>query len=813
MIRAEKIVIKDFRGIRDLTIDFKTKNFAICGPNGTGKSGIVDALEFALTGGISRLSGEGTQGISIKAHAPHVDSRNKPDNARVVFTASLPTLGKSVTIERSVNQPNAPTISDTSPAVLSILATVAVHPEFVLSRRELIQYVVSTPGDRAKEVQSLLRLDAVENLRQMLQKIANSAKKEVGPLSSEKGIAQNNLLSALEITQLTKEKVLEAANKRRKVLGLDPIAALESGTSLKDGLAAKAADKTTVPKVQALSDLGQLKEAIESLRKNVESEKTKSALERLEALKSNAHMETLAKQERLLKSATELVLNDTCPVCDTEWAPTTLKAHIAEKLKALEATTNEVAEVEAQLQPLLESVASYRDALSTVKKYGQKLKPAVDTSAMEAYATALGDHAKVVRDFTQVPATLNSIATISSPMPAGVEGCKSQIAAAIAAIPDPTDQDAARDSLTVAQERLETYRSVSLRLKQAEERGAIAKKAYDAYLKASTEVLNGIYKGVADEFADLYSYINSDDEKSFTAKLTPSMGKLGFDVDFYGRGDFPPGAYHSEGHQDGMGLCLYLALMNRLLGKGFTFAVLDDVLMSVDSGHRREVCNLLKEKFPDTQFVLTTHDPIWLKHMQTAGLVAGSNQLHFRTWNVDEGPTDWNDRDVWAEIDAALEKGDVHDAAATLRHYLEYIFGEICNNLRAPVPFRSDARYQLGDFASPAIGHLKKLFKNGMDSATSWGNTTVADDIDAAEKRFTAKVTASNVEQWQINASVHYNEWANLSPQDFKPVSDAFHELIRAFHCDCGPLYVSSELPPQSLRCSCSKININLKKK
>ena len=51
---------------------------------------------------------------------------------------------------------------------------------------------------------------------------------------------------------------------------------------------------------------------------------------------------------------------------------------------------------------------------------------------------------------------------------------------------------------------------------------------------------------------------------------------------------FPTGAYHSEGHQDGMGLCLYLALMKHISGKGFTLAVLDDVLMSVDSGHRRE---------------------------------------------------------------------------------------------------------------------------------------------------------------------------------------------------------------------------------
>lgn len=107
---------------------------------------------------------------------------------------------------------------------------------------------------------------------------------------------------------------------------------------------------------------------------------------------------------------------------------------------------------------------------------------------------------------------------------------------------------------------------------------------------------------------------------------------------------FPPGAYHSEGHQDGMGICLYLALMNHLLGKSFSLAVLDDVLMSVDSGHRREVCSMLKKNFPNTQFIFTTHDEIWLEHMKGTGLINRNSAIQFRTWDVDQGPTKWDDR-------------------------------------------------------------------------------------------------------------------------------------------------------------------------
>lgn len=60
---------------------------------GTGKSRIVDAIEFALSGNISRLASAGTGGLSVRPHGPHVDSRNKPEAASVTVDVTLPGLG------------------------------------------------------------------------------------------------------------------------------------------------------------------------------------------------------------------------------------------------------------------------------------------------------------------------------------------------------------------------------------------------------------------------------------------------------------------------------------------------------------------------------------------------------------------------------------------------------------------------------------------------------------------------------------------------------------------------------------------------
>jgi predicted ATP-dependent endonuclease of OLD family len=184
MILAKSLTIREFRGIRELALDVGCANFAVCGPNGTGKSGIVDALEFVLTGNISRLSGSGTGGLSVKEHGPHVDSRNKPQIASVSLTVHIPSLKKDATITRAVKDYKKPTITPPEADVEAVFAKVALHPEFALSRREIIKYVLAEPGRRAREVQELLRLDEVDRLRTLLQRIANAADRDVTTLKA-----------------------------------------------------------------------------------------------------------------------------------------------------------------------------------------------------------------------------------------------------------------------------------------------------------------------------------------------------------------------------------------------------------------------------------------------------------------------------------------------------------------------------------------------------------------------------------------------------------------------------------------------------
>ena len=153
MIQIEEITIENFRGVRNLTLPFNRKSFAIQGPNATGKSCVVDAIEFALTGKLSRLGGEGTGDLSIASHASHVDLREQPETARVTVRLHLPDSHQTFTLTRSVKKPNSPKLKPDTPAARDALAGFSKRDEITLTRRQIVKYILTQATKRGEHVQ------------------------------------------------------------------------------------------------------------------------------------------------------------------------------------------------------------------------------------------------------------------------------------------------------------------------------------------------------------------------------------------------------------------------------------------------------------------------------------------------------------------------------------------------------------------------------------------------------------------------------------------------------------------------------------
>jgi hypothetical protein len=148
-------------------------------------------------------------------------------------------------------------------------------------------------------------------------------------------------------------------------------------------------------------------------------------------------------------------------------------------------------------------------------------------------------------------------------------------------------------------------------------------------------------------------------------------------------------------------------------------------------------------------------------------------------------------------------------------HHLEYVSRLLADQLGASPQYRADGNYELGEMLPSILTRMKDLLGKAAAAAQSWGNA--ADKLTAGEWKtlLTSCDGAMSVEQWAVNKAVHYNAWANFGRKDFEPVVEAFKELLACFRCEsCDSwLYVTPRVSPESLRCSCSQNNLNLKAK
>lgn len=615
---------------------------------------------------------------------------------------------------------------------------------------------------------------------------------------------------------MSKADILAAVNPQRNVLGLSEINEFTADTSLNVGVLGGGAQQA-FNKQSALRDLAALNAAEGGFNSLGEREAV-ALLTDIAALESDPALLQAVTRRAFIERGLLLVEGAQCPLCDTEWDD---EQHLRDHLQAKLAKSKEAEALQQRLQINAAEIANHARKLVALISPVQAL---AKSDGPEGFAAALGTWSEYLGVFAKSLGSVDEVIAQKARVESGWIAAPPSLAERLAALtgnvkakPDQSASVAAQTFLTLAQDRLNSWRGAQRAEKEAAAASTRGQDVYKAYCDAAEEQLEALYAAVAGDFSTYYREINSDDEGAFKAKLEPSEGKLDLEVAFYDKGMFPPAAYHSEGHQDGMGVCLYLALMKRVLGPRFRFAVLDDVVMSVDHGHRKQFCTLLKTRFPETQFIITTHDKVWAKQMQTEGLVDSKGGIAFHSWSVQTGPVCEQLGDVWHQIDQDLAKNDVPTAAGRLRRHLEYVSGELADqdHLGAKLTFRGDLSYDLGDLLPAVIGRHGELLKLAAKSANDWNDGNAKAQVEALKTARAEALAKYGGENWVVNKALHYTEWADFSKAEFTSVVEAFKTLLLQFRCTkagCDSwLYVTPRKgDPEVLRCRCTGINLNL---
>lgn len=810
MIRIDRLSIEEFRGIRDLDLPFGSHSFLIHGPNGSGKSGIVDAIGFALTGDIARLSGPGTGGLSVADHGPHVHRRSDPARAKVILAFTVPDTGESGLLTRCVKTPHTVELTPNTPALRAALEDASQHPELILTRREVIKFVLAEPGKRAKEVQALLQLDRLSELRGKFRTLQGLLRKQSEQATAAMNGAERELAGQLGRDQVLAAELLAAVNNRRATLNAAPLSAIAPDTRLDGGLVAQT-ESPSLNKGLLTRELEQAQQVLASWRLRERDAAAQPLLVAVEALRAVSDAQYLLEQVALARAGIASVRGNHCPLCDKEWASEQgLREHLQNKLDDAAHVQAAQKALEARRSELMSGVQKVLSAVVGAGKAAVTLAQEASADRLRAAFRQLDADSRAVET-----SSLESLATALSSVPfdmsADVEALVGKLVSAAAALPEPSEAAAAASWLAIAADRWSRLSRTRSTAAKAAAAGTAGEAIYKSYCRAQDEELTALYEKVQDRFSELYRYINEGDEDQFRASLEPSAGKLDLAVDFYGLGMFPPGAYHSEGHQDGMGLALYLALLEETLGEGLRLVVLDDVITSVDIQHRRRLCSLLRDQFANVQFVITTHEPVWARTLLNR-LIPRQSSIEFLGWNVDTGPICAVSGDIFERIEEDLVKGDVNAAAAKLRRYLEFRTHEAAQALQAKVVFREDGDYQLGDLMDSVVSRHKDLLKKARASARAFHRASSEAQIAELEGARAEAVRDHGSEQWVINKLVHYNQDVNLSTEEFQATLAASCKLLAVLECsDCHQgLYTEGGGSASTLRCKCGAYMLNL---
>ncbi len=812
-MKIHSLFINDVRGIRNnITLEPHGENMVIYGPNGTGKSAVVDAIDFLFTGDISRLAGRGTRGMSLKDHGKHIDA--VIGDAFVKATIEIDGIDNLIPIERHMATPKQLIVPEGLGPALQETLQIAEKGQHVLSRGEILKYIAAEAGKRAEEIQALLNLDKIEDIRKAFVTIHREADKAVQTATSnlEKSKAGVNAVFALD--EFSEDTILEKTNECRTILKGQPISSLKIG-KLKSGIR----PRTTDEKDRIYPD--QLQNTLQATTKFLSEAgsrvfRNETALRATsKQLKDNEKLKRDLANKKLLDIGISLIDDSgSCPLCLTKWEPGKLEQFLKNRL----ARAEKAAEIEKKISNLStlidKDVTILKGYVETLRDSSKKLKFQEIEKDFTGWVTALLDWSEALRNATEdYPIDEPPKETTALLAVAKWGDHAEKLAEAAKSVGDLTPEQKAWDALTALEHTLKRYFADKKEWENSVHFSNIAKVLDETYTAAKDRILESLFKSVNEDFIEYYRYLHGEDEEEFQSELKPDGSKLDFRVDFYGRGKHHPRALHSEGHQDSMGLCLYLALNKKNSQGKVKLVILDDVVMSIDAGHRRNVCSLLQHYFSDTQFFITTHNRTWARQLKTDGGVKESNTREFKGWSVDTGPKyqDWID--VWAEIKEKLDNNDVAQAAHQLREHLEFYFENVCDAVGASVEYKSDLRYELGDYLPGARSAYKGLLRQAKNSARSWGNNNAVIKFGELETQMNETFLRTQMEQWGINVNVHYSKWADFDKNDFLPIVEAFQDLEGYFKCSkCGGLLKVSKrgFTRTDLRCPCGAVYWNL---
>jgi energy-coupling factor transporter ATP-binding protein EcfA2 len=750
----QQLSIVGFRGAtKSMNLIFEDKPVVmIFGENGTGKSTIVDAIDFVCNECAGPL--EGRQSTPVKEYLPSLGCKATDLKVELKWVSKT---------WKAILEGSKAKVTGTSPRPRAR----------ILRRTQILEIVDAQPAKRYEAFGRFVAVPKVEQSENALREAVRTVKVDFDASARSLSEAQVALKKLQTEAGATATDLMKWAKGRNDVDPKDLTARSQHITNLLSSVQTARV---------GLNGLNQIRGQAQDDANSVQS--LTIDLQAAEEASAEAKSDLLKLLDTAADYLTDHEEQDDCPLCEQPINRAELIVRLAARKESGAAVLGASAKLEAakkledRRQTLVKDAQTrfLKSAAAMAKEFRQSQSPAVTTKTINWNDFALVQDAVSEEEAQQAEVQAQNLLT-------ACEKCDAELQA---------------EKLTLSSE-LEALRAIKLQYgsvmkfgKQAKEQQSLSTRLQsvldivEAQRKAYVdEVLGSITKRVDTLYAKLHPGEKLGDIK---LQLDPNKrGSLNVSSRFESKKDVPPQAYYSEAHMDTLGICIFIALAERDAAAD-TLLVLDDVLTSADQPHVDRFISVVHEELK-MPILITTHYRPWRdRYRYSKGPIGNVHLIELLAWSQERGVRHTKTR---LEIDElkmlmAAEPIDRQALASKAGVLLEAALRELCLLYKCKMPLDAEGRHTLGEYLNGLDSKLRKLMKSVANTQATTATSPMQTSVDIQPL-----LEAIDSMAWIRNlVGAHFNlEGMDLSDTQITQLGKATCTLLDALVClSCGEL-------------------------